>query len=227
MARLVRTLGAAVLVLALLAGVAPSTAGASTASEESHFVALINDLRARNGLGALQVHPHLVSVARSWAGTMAGAGDIWHNPNLASDVSAGEDDWRKLGENVGVGPNVEVLHQAFVDSPGHYRNLVDPEFNYIGVGVVMGADGSMYTAHQFMTLAEAAAAAAPVPTPPVTEAAQPAPREQASTTAPVPVPDATAPPTAPSPEAAPVAASAGVSSLPAVLESLRVLEHAG
>ena len=40
---------------------------------------------------------------------------------------------------------------AFIASPGHYANIVDPEFTHIGVGVVW--DGSrLFTTHRFMKL---------------------------------------------------------------------------
>ena len=58
--------------------------------------------------------------------------------------------WTKLGENVGVGYDVDGLMQAFINSPSHYRNLVDPDWNYVGVGVSYGSDGRMYTTHNFM-----------------------------------------------------------------------------
>ena len=55
---------------------------------------------------------------------MVQAGQISHNPNLGSEVSG---DWTKLGENVGVGYDVDGLMQAFINSPAHYKNLVDPD----------------------------------------------------------------------------------------------------
>ena len=89
----------------------------------------------------------LVSVARSWSGKMAAAGTISHNPSLASQVPSG---WKKAGENVGKGGNVDALQQAFENSPAHYQNLVDPAFNYVGVGVVYGAGGMIYVTVDFM-----------------------------------------------------------------------------
>lgn len=122
---------------------------ASTAAAEADFVARINALRAAKGLPRLSVHPELTTVARSWAGAMAKVDRISHNPNLDKVVRA---DWQKLGENVGVGMTVGELHEAFVASPTHYRNLVEPRYRYIGVGVVVGRGGALFTAHQFMQL---------------------------------------------------------------------------
>ena len=160
-----------VAVLALAVGLPASGAAAQTdpATAEAEFVSRINALRASKGLGALTVHPELVDVARVWAAKMADVDEISHNPDLADQVRA---DWQKLGENVGVGMTVPRLHEAFVRSPAHYRNLVDPDFTHVGVAVVLGRGGAIFTTHQFMKLrAPKAAPAPPVPAAPAAPAA--------------------------------------------------------
>ncbi len=140
---------------------------------------------------------------------MVGAGQISHNPNLAGEVGGA---WTKLGENVGVGYDVASLMQAFIDSPGHYQNLVEPSWNYVGVGVQVAGDGRIYTTHDFMQLPEAAAPLSPPPAPPpppppptpVPTTAPPPPATSAPTTT-VSPPTTTAPRPAP---ATPAAASA-------------------
>ncbi len=153
----------ALLLVALLAWSllpAASTAGATPdpAAVEQAFVDHINGLRAGKALAPLTVDPELTAVARRWAAKMAAADAISHNPRLADEVAA---NWQKLGENVGVGMQVDSLHEAFVRSPAHYRNLVDPDFTTIGVGVVLGRDGAIFTAHEFMRLRSSAASAPP------------------------------------------------------------------
>jgi hypothetical protein len=210
--------------LALTVGLvaAPVPAGAQTdpGATEAEFVADINALRASKGLPKLTVHPELVGIARDWAAQMAKVDQISHNPRLAQLVQA---DWQKLGENVGVGMTEDKLHQAFIDSPAHYKNLVDPDFRYIGVGVVIGRDGAIFTAHQFMQLRPAAAAAAEAP--PAT--AKPAARAKsapATTAPPAPEPEeqVAPPPPDPAPEPKPVPAASA--RLVLVLEQLRALD---
>jgi uncharacterized protein YkwD len=138
-----------------VAAATTASASPSTTEAEDLFVAKINELRLRAGLQPLRIHPELVALARRWAAKMAKDDRISHNPNLSTAVAA---DWQKLGENVGVGGTVNKLHDAFVASPGHFRNLVDEKFTYIGVGVVIGRDGSLFTAHEFMRLTDGAAA---------------------------------------------------------------------
>lgn len=167
---------AAIAVALLLTTVAvvatPGPALAADPGVEADFVAGINRVRSDAGLPALRVHDELVRVARGWADRMASENRIWHNPNLGSSVTAY---WQVLGENVGAGYEVPVIMQAFVDSPSHYRNLVDGRFDWVGVGVTWGSDGRLYTAHVFMDLDEPAAPPAASPRAAAEASAAPAP----------------------------------------------------
>lgn len=196
-------------------------ASAPSPGEESQFVGRINSLRASKGLSQLSVSGELVGVARNWTERMVEAGQISHNPNLGSQVGG---NWTKLGENVGVGYDVDGLMQAFINSSAHYANLVDPAWTHVGVGVVYGPDGRMYTTHNFMALEEEAP---PPPPPPPLPASSSTPR-QSSGSAPASSPTTQeAPPTteapAPPPPPQPEPTTARVT---AVLSPLRALEQA-
>lgn len=213
--------GAALAPPSLAATIGPTATGASSGPAtpspdiEAQFVSRINGLRASRGLSQLAVHSQLLSVARNWTERMVQAGRISHNPNLSSEVSG---DWTKLGENVGVGPTVDDLMNAFMASPAHYRNLVDPEWNYVAVGVVRAADGQLYTTHNFMVMG----GSPPPPPPPTTQppattpTTPPAPSGPSATTPTEAPTTTTAPPAGPHPSAARVTA---------VLDPLRSLER--
>ncbi len=136
-------------------------AGAQSApnrdADEAQFVLLINQLRTSQGLQPLTVNPDLARVARGWTAKMKANGAISHNPNLSAEVTA---DWRKLGENVGVGPDVPILHDAFVKSPAHYKNLVDPAFDSIAVTIEYDTTG-FYVTEQFMDTDDRTTSTAP------------------------------------------------------------------
>lgn len=216
----------ALLAVALLAclGLVANPAQASPAdpsADEAQFVALLNQTRARGGLPPLAVDAELTSLARGWAQHQADAGHISHANPISAGVTA---DWLKLGENVGTGGNVQVVMDAFIASPGHYANIMDPEFTKVGVGVVW-VGNALYTTHRFMKLAAPApaepdpapeAAAPAEPEPPVAAARQadptppptttpPAPRTPVTTTTAAPVP--TVPPPAPATRVATVLAA--------------------
>ena len=169
-----------ILAFAVSALYPPASAQADTAGDEAVFVAKINDLRAGKGLSPLQVNANLVAKAREWSAGMAAAGRIWHS-TLSDGVT---ENWKKLGENVGMGGSVDGLHRAFVNSPHHYENLVDPAFGHVGIGIVVNGS-TIYVTEVFMQLM-------PVKTPVVT----------APTTLPKPTTTTTAKPPAPKPAVA-------------------------
>ena len=169
-------------------------AGAEPAAAEAEFVARVNALRASKGLVPLTVDLQLTEVARQWSAKMAAAGALSHNPNLPNQVT----NWKLVGENVGVGPTVEMIEQAFENSPAHYANLVKPEYQNIGVGVVEKGS-QIWVTQNFKTPKTAVAApdTAPAPAP-----------------GPAPGPRAAAPPR-PKPAPAPAAARAQARPAPA------------
>jgi hypothetical protein len=132
---------------------------------------------------------------------MVAVATLAHDPNLSSEVSSVEASWTKAGENVGVGGDVDALFQAFVNSAAHYRNLVDPAFNAIGVCVTWTADHSrMYTTHRFVANGGSSPPPAVAPAavaPPTTAAPAPAQTEPPTTEPPITQPPTTEPPTVP------------------------------
>ncbi len=156
------------------AAAATSAVRAPAPDVEAQFISRINSLRASKGLSQLKVSGELTGVARNWTERMVADGKISHNPNLGSQVSG---NWTKLGENVGVGYDVDGLMQAFINSPAHYRNLVDPDWNNLGVGVVLTPDGRMWTTHNFMAKPES-----PPPAPPPSSSPAPSPSPKPAAT---------------------------------------------
>lgn len=120
---------------------------------ESQFITLINDLRERRGLPSLTLDPSLRERTCEWTATMVAQGKLQHDPNLASDISWAEHSWTKGGENVGVGATVQSLFAAFVQSPRHLANLVEPVFNRLSVCVFLAPGRSLiYTTQRFVAV---------------------------------------------------------------------------
>jgi hypothetical protein len=219
---LAKTLGMLLAVAMLapaMAAMEATAAHADPGSEEAQFLALTNQLRAQHGLNQLASYGSLVSIGRTWSAHMAAAGSISHNMNLPNQQGG---PWTKLGENVGVGGSVQAIQDAFIASPHHYENLVDPVYNYVGIGVV-DSGGRIWVTVDFMQLNSAPAA------PPSTSA--PRVSRPRTTTAPRPAPvpaPVTVPPT-PAPAPAPAAAEATpLTPTPALilaLEQVRAADH--
>lgn len=183
-------LGAVAAIALLVLPIRP--AAAEPVSEETQFLALLNQLRVQQGLGALTPDTQLQGIARQWSAKMVGDGALSHNPNLATQVS----NWRMIGENVGVGGSVQQLHDAFVASPHHYANMVEPAFDAVGIGVV-DAGGQIWVTVDFKQSKSAAAPVAAPKPPPITAAPKPKPAP-----APAPKPAAAPRPAAPKPATA-------------------------
>ena len=136
---------AAAVLLTALTFVTPGVASADQYSDADAAIALINDARASAGVAPLTADGYLGYLAQSWATTMRDGGFLAHNPDLWWEMG----DWWQWGENVGRGPSVEVLHDAFMNSYHHYLNIVDPTFTSVGVGVAYADDGRLYIAVVF------------------------------------------------------------------------------
>ena len=208
MVKMFSVLSVLMLVVTLTATTSPA---AASPGNEASFVALVNQTRAAKGLPALQTDSQLTSLARSWASSMrAGACGSGNFICHASPISAGvTHNWAKLGENVGTGPEIGAVMDAFIASPGHYANIIDPEFTHIGVGVVWEG-GRLYTTHRFMKLQTPAPTTTTTVAPTTTTAAPTTTTTAAPTTTTVAPTTTTAAPTpaAPTTTAAPTSAAA-------------------
>jgi hypothetical protein len=165
------------------------------------LAAMTNADRAAARLRPLATASDLQSLAQSRANDQARNGALAHTTNLGSKVSG----WRKLGENVGRGPNLRDIETAFMASPSHRENILDPDFTQFGIGVTWDGKQYFYVAVIFRQ-PSGATAASPPPAPPATTpttraAAAPKPRPTTTThpaptttTAPPPTTTTTAPP---------------------------------
>ncbi len=171
-------------VLALLLSFVPFLPSPAIASSgvESSFISAINRERAAAGLPSVAVSGDLTAAARRHSGVMAEAADLHHNPDLGGAVGG----WRKIGENVGRGPSVDAIHNAFMASPGHRDNILDPDWSQVGVGVVEAGDTVWVTEMFRDPLAAEPAPSAPKKAAPAADdesAGDPAGEPRATTTA--------------------------------------------
>jgi hypothetical protein len=194
-ATLRRTLVTALVMVALASGAA---ALAQVVEAEGGFAGRVDHERGAHGLAPLAPASDLTEIARRHAQRMADRGEPYHNPSLTSEVQG----WEVVGENVGVGHDVEALHRAFMDSPSHRANILHRDMTQLGVGVVTSPDGRIWVVQVFRRPMAAAAAAEPAPAPAPAPAPSPEPAPAPAEPGPVPEPAAPVDP-APEPAAAP------------------------
>lgn len=121
--------------------------GSSTPKTERWLLDAINDARAARGAGRVAWSQGLDELATVHARRMAKAARVFHNePGLrARRAQTGE----TLGENVGVGTDLDDIHAAFMASSSHRHTLLGP-FERVGLGIARrGAE--VYVVEVFAT----------------------------------------------------------------------------
>lgn len=110
----------------------------------------VNALRQKRDLSPLVGRDDLHRYATGYAQELAARGVLSHYDaqGRALDArlnAAGLTDWRKAGENLARGTaegfSVDNIVKCWNLSPGHYQNIVTPEFRYTGIGWAKDAKG--------------------------------------------------------------------------------------
>jgi uncharacterized YkwD family protein/spore coat assembly protein SafA len=122
---------------------------------EQKVVELVNRERVARGLGALRLNWELARVARIKSADMRDQNYFSHtSPTYGSPF----DMIRKFGltfesaaENIAVGqPTAAEVVKSWMNSPGHRQNILNGDFNEIGVGYVTGGQYRTYWAQLFI-----------------------------------------------------------------------------
>jgi uncharacterized protein YkwD len=152
--RVVRRFAAALVVAAAAAAVlAPDSVAATQqptvalSSLESGVVDGINALRAQHGLMPLTLSPPLTAAARAHTDEMAADGYFEHESangeafwkRIAAYYPEGDSSFWSVGENLlYASPDIDATGtvQAWIDSPEHLANMLNPSWRDIGVGAI-------------------------------------------------------------------------------------------
>jgi len=142
------------LVVPLWASTSEVAAAVNCAAEEARMLQLVNEARNNVGLPSLYMDQRLVDFARSYSSEMIQYNFFSHVSPVSGDLqqrisARGIGGWLLAGENIAKAPNVEVAFDALMNSPTHRDNILRPEFNCVGIGVVQGPD-CLYISQEFM-----------------------------------------------------------------------------
>ena len=118
--------------------------------EEQAMFRAVNTQRAKAGLHLLASDDELRAVARAHSRDMFARGYFSHyTPDGLSPfdrMSAANIDFLNAGENLALAPTTPLAMQGLMNSPGHRANILSPNFNKIGIGVIDGGIyGKMYS----------------------------------------------------------------------------------
>ncbi len=119
--------------------------GTVEVSAEEQMLKIVNREREANGLQPVEMSTRLRTLARSHSLDMLQRGYFSHyTPDGLSPFdrmdSAGIE-YAYAGENLALAPSTELAMQGLMDSPGHRANILNPNFNKIGIGAI---DGGIY-----------------------------------------------------------------------------------
>jgi hypothetical protein len=113
-------------------------------SERQLFEAL-NRERTAQGLSALQWDNALFKAARQHALRMANLNRLEHQlpseSNLEGRLGEAGARFGAIAENIAIGPNPSIIHAGWMDSPGHRKNILDPQLTSVGIAAVRGQGG--------------------------------------------------------------------------------------
>lgn len=117
----------------------PSPAQPSIGAEEQQMLDLINAERAKAGAAPLKADTKLMEVAKLKADDMVKNNYFSHtSPTYGSPF----DMMKKFGitynsaaENIAGNSSVTAAHNALMQSEGHRTNILNPSYNYIGIGI--------------------------------------------------------------------------------------------
>jgi uncharacterized YkwD family protein len=134
---------------------APKTPTAKTnsstvADTEQQMLQLVNQARAQNNLPALKIDMEVTNVARIKSQDMIDNNYFSHNsPKYGSPFDMMKSfgvDYVSAGENIAGNQDVQSAHNALMNSPGHRKNILSPDFTHIGIGIKKGGSyGNMFT----------------------------------------------------------------------------------
>ncbi|HHX29091.1 MAG: CAP domain-containing protein [Bacillota bacterium] len=127
---------------------APEPSGLT--AEEREMVTLVNQERAKAGLKPLAVDMRLVKLARMKSQDMINKKYFGHqSPTYGSPFDMMKREgitYRTAGENLAGASTVTRAHDLLMQSSGHRKNILNPAFTHIGIGVIKGGPyGTMFT----------------------------------------------------------------------------------
>jgi uncharacterized protein YkwD len=115
----------------------------------------LNAQRAAAGVGPLSPCGTLQAAADAHSQDQANMNSMTHSGSNGSDIGqradgAGYTGWQTLGENVAYGfISVDSVMTAWMNSPGHRANILNPAFHDVGLGEVATPSGVEYWTQDF------------------------------------------------------------------------------
>ena len=142
--RIFKFLPAAAICVFLFAAI-PSAHAQKPSEDEQILFDSANRERAAHSLPALHWDETLARAARAHAHRMAFYNLVEHQlsgePGLQIRLTEAGARFGAFAENIAVASSAETIHAGWMNSPGHRRNILNPNLNAIGIAAVRGSGG--------------------------------------------------------------------------------------
>lgn len=120
------------------------------ADGENEMLTLLNQERAKNNLLPLKIDVLIRNVARAHSMDMVQKGYFAHEDlaglTPADRMTLSHVAFQVAGENIALAPSIDLANIGLMNSPQHRKNILDPEFGRVGIGVIdAGPYGLMIT----------------------------------------------------------------------------------
>ena len=113
---------------------------ANLPAEAEQVFALGNQARTQAGAPPLRWDPALAAAALAHCRLMVQEGALGHRyqgePDLAARAGTSGAHFALIEENVAEAPTAAAIHGAWMNSPGHRKNLLNPDVDRVGIAVI-------------------------------------------------------------------------------------------
>ena len=114
---------------------------------------MVNQIRQKFGIPPLRISGTLNSVASRYAGIMASRNAMGHSVDgsrFDNRIKSSGYKGSKLAENVGEGyQSIVAVIKGWIASPGHFKNLINPAYTEVGIGMAVGRGGKLFWSQEF------------------------------------------------------------------------------
>ena len=120
---------------------------------EAEMLSLINEERRKQGIQPLKPDPELTNVARKHSRDMFERGYFSHYTPEGKDpfdrMKDANVQFLAAGENLALGQTLLICHQGLMNSPGHRANILRPNYNRVGIGILDGGFHGLMVSQEF------------------------------------------------------------------------------
>lgn len=126
----------------------------NVSQDETYMLQLINNDREKMGLNKLTMDTDLARIARLKSEDMVANNYFSHeSPTYGSPFEMMKDNgisYKMAAENIAKNSSIYNAHKALMGSEGHRTNILNPDYNKIGIGIAKGQNNTYIITEMFI-----------------------------------------------------------------------------